>query len=147
MRALARASRILERASGDLSLAHYRVLSAIASGNPQASKIAARLALGKPTVSAAVEALCRRGLLDRSGAPDDQRAVVLSLTDKGMEVLAEVEAAMVARVVELSALSPNPAQLLRCLAWLGDAVDQSHELGRHRDPRWQAAQDEGTSPA
>ncbi len=61
VRALARASRVLERASSELSLAHYRVLSAIASGDERGSRIAARLALGKPTVSAAVESLCQRG--------------------------------------------------------------------------------------
>jgi DNA-binding MarR family transcriptional regulator len=57
VRALARATRVLERASGELSLAHYRVLAAIASGDERASRVANRLAIGKPTVSVAVEAL------------------------------------------------------------------------------------------
>ncbi len=70
VRALARATRVLERASGELSLAHYRVLSAIASGEKRASRVAERLAIGKPTVSAAVEALAQRGLLLRSAVDD-----------------------------------------------------------------------------
>jgi DNA-binding MarR family transcriptional regulator len=80
VRALARGSRLLERASGELNLAHYRVLSAIASGDERASRIATRLAIGKPTVSATVEALCHRGLLARSRGDDDQRVDVLRLT-------------------------------------------------------------------
>src|SRR2546421_10046018 len=65
VRALARASSVLERASSELSLAHYRVLAAISSGSAMASRIADRLAVGKPTISAAVEALERRGGLGR----------------------------------------------------------------------------------
>src|SRR5579875_3572176 len=57
VRALARASSVLERSSSELNLAHYRVLSAIASGQERASHVAARLALGRPAVSAAVESL------------------------------------------------------------------------------------------
>src|SRR6059058_1194066 len=65
VRVLARLSRLMERASGDLSLAHYRVLSAVADGDQRATRLAERLALGKPTISASVDALCRRGLLAR----------------------------------------------------------------------------------
>ncbi|HXW77959.1 MAG TPA: MarR family winged helix-turn-helix transcriptional regulator, partial [Acidimicrobiales bacterium] len=95
VRALARASRLLERASGEVNLAHYRVLAAIASGDQRASRIAAKLALGKPTVSASVESLCKRGLLVRSGVEGDQRAAALQLTEQGHNVLADLEAAMV----------------------------------------------------
>ena len=81
MRGLARAARILERVSGELSLAHYRVLSAIAGGDERASRVAERLALGKPAVSAAVESLSQRGLIARSEVAGDQRAAALRLTD------------------------------------------------------------------
>lgn len=123
IRALARASRVLERASGGLSLAHYRVLAAIASGNERASRIATRLALGKPTVSTTVEALCRRGLLLRAEAQGDQRAVALRLTPAGRSLLEEVEADMVRRIDDLFARTPDPAATKRALAWLGAAMD------------------------
>ena len=74
VRAVARLARVLERASGDLSMAHYRVLAAVADGDERASRVAARLALGKPTISASVDALCRRGLLTREDVVHDQRA-------------------------------------------------------------------------
>ncbi len=124
VRALARATRVLERASGELSLAHYRVLSAVASGDERASRVAERLAIGKPTVSAAVEALVERGLLVRSGADGDQRVAVLHLTAEGVALLARVEADMVRRIDDLCDRTPDGAQLMESLVWLGAAIDQ-----------------------
>jgi DNA-binding MarR family transcriptional regulator len=124
VRALARASRLLERASGELNLAHYRVLSAIASGDQRASRIAARLALGKPTVSATVEALCHRGLLDRARGDGDQRVAVLRITPEGTAVLDRVEAAMTERITELGERTPDGEQLLQSLVWMATAIDE-----------------------
>ena len=123
VRALARASRILERASGELNLAHYRVLSAIASGDERASLVAARLALGKPTVSATVDSLCQRGLLTRTHADGDLRVTVLRLTDAGSALLDGVEAEMVRRIEGLLAATPGGDQLIESLVWLGRAID------------------------
>jgi DNA-binding MarR family transcriptional regulator len=126
VRALARASRVLERASGELNLAHYRVLSAVASGDERASRVAARLALGKPTVSAAVDALCRRGLLTRTAEAGDQRAIALSLTAAGHVLLERAEDEMVARIRNLSARTPDAAQVIESLGWIGGAIDEAY---------------------
>ena len=123
VRALARASRILERASGELNLAHYRVLSAIASGDERASRVAARLALGKPTVSSAVESLCQRGLLTRTTESSDQRVAVLRLTDAGRALLDSVEAEMLRRLADVQARLPGGDGLIDSLVWLGEAID------------------------
>jgi DNA-binding MarR family transcriptional regulator len=123
VRALARASRVLERASGELSLAHYRVLSAVATGDERASRVAARLAIGKPTVSAAVDALVQRGFLVRSGVDGDHRVAALHLTPAGEALLSRVEAEMIRRIDDLCSRTPDPDQLLRSLIWLGAAID------------------------
>jgi DNA-binding MarR family transcriptional regulator len=107
-----------------LNLAHYRVLAAIASGDERASRIAARLALGKPTVSAAVSSLTQRGLLTRVDDTDDRRATALSLTPQGRALLDRVEGEMVARIEGLSARTPDPAQLLESLGLLDAAIDE-----------------------
>ena len=125
VRALARASRMLERASSELSLAHYRVLSAVASGDERASRLARRLAVGKPAISAAVDALCARGLLERLGVAGDQRAAALRLTSAGEQTLARVETEMVRRVDDLCARTPDGALVLATLSWLGDAIDEA----------------------
>jgi DNA-binding MarR family transcriptional regulator len=124
IRALARMARQLERSSGDLNLAHYRVLAAIADGDERASRVADRLALGKPTVSAAVESLAKRGLLSREDAEDDRRAATLTLTPAGETALAEVEAEMLGRLDDLCARTPDPDAVLKALARLGEALDE-----------------------
>ncbi|WP_232303544.1 MarR family winged helix-turn-helix transcriptional regulator [Pseudofrankia sp. DC12] len=123
MRALVGAARVLERASGELSLAQYRVLASVAAGDERASRIAARLALGKPTISATVESLRRRGLLTRAAVDDDQRAATLRLTDDGRAVLDAAERAMLDRLGELAARTAEPAAVLAALRALDGAVD------------------------
>lgn len=123
--ALTRASRLMERASGGLSLAHYRVLSAVAAGDERSSRIAARLALGKPAVSASVEALCARGLLVRSGVVGDQRAVQLSLTATGTELLDAAQKSMASTLERLSARTEHRDEVIDALLMLGWAIDQA----------------------
>jgi DNA-binding MarR family transcriptional regulator len=123
VRALARASSVLERASSELSLAHYRVLAAISSGSARASRIADRLAVGKPTISAAVDSLERRGLLERLAVAGDQRASTLRLTPEGERLLERVEVEMTARLDDLCGRVPDRGRLLESLVWLGDAID------------------------
>jgi DNA-binding MarR family transcriptional regulator len=123
VRALARASSALERSSPNLSLAHYRVLTAVAQGNERASNIARKLAIGKPTVSVAVESLCQRGLLARSGVAGDQRAAALHLTPAGQALLDQVETEMIIRINDLCDRTPDGGQLIESLVWLGEAMD------------------------
>ncbi len=124
VRALARISRLLERASGELSLAHYRVMAAIASGEERASRLAEGLALGRPTVSASVDALVKRRLITKSPVSADHRASSLTLTKEGESVLAEVEARMVARLDEIALRTEDPSSLVAELVRLGRALDE-----------------------
>lgn len=137
IRTLARLARVLERSSGDLNLAHYRVLAAIADGEERASRVADRLALGKPTVSAAVESLCGRGLLARADAVDDGRAATLSLTPAGEAALAEVERGMLARLEDLVGRIPDGDRALESLGRLGPALDEvaAERLARRQAKR------------
>ncbi|HWD03755.1 MAG TPA: MarR family winged helix-turn-helix transcriptional regulator [Amycolatopsis sp.] len=124
VRALARASRLLERSTGELNLAHYRVLAAIATGDERASRVARRLALGRPAISAAVDALTKRGLVVREDVDADHRATALSLTPEGERLLAETETEMIARITALTARTPDGDRVLESLAWLGRAIDE-----------------------
>ena len=135
IRALARVARLLERSSGDLNLAHYRVLSAIAEGSERASRVADRLTLGKPTVSAAVESLTKRGLLLREDAAEDRRVTTLTLTPAGEEALANVDREMLGYLDDLLGRTPDPATVLESLGQLGTALD---ELAAERAARRKA---------
>ncbi len=124
VRALARLARALERSSGDLNLAHYRVLAAVADGDERASRVAERLALGKPTVSAAVESLCKRGLLAREVSNDDRRVTTLSPTPAGEAALAEVEEVMVGRIDKILRRTEDPDAVIAALGQVGVALDE-----------------------
>jgi DNA-binding MarR family transcriptional regulator len=124
VQSLTRASKVLERASGGLSLAHYRVLAAVAAGDARASRVAARLALGKPTVSASVEALSARGLLVRSGVACDQRAIQLSLTAAGADVLEGAQLSMTSTLEDLAARTGRRDEVISALVALGAAIDE-----------------------
>jgi DNA-binding MarR family transcriptional regulator len=124
IRGLARASRLLERASAELNLSQYRVLASIAAGDERASRIADRLALGKPTISATVESLRQRGLLTRTGVDEDQRAAALRLTAEGQAALTTAERTMADRIEALASRTPDPAAVVQVLIWLDGAVDE-----------------------
>ncbi len=121
---MARLARALERSAGELNLAHYRVLAAVADGDERASRVAERLALGKPTVSAAVESLCKRGLLAREVSGDDRRVTTLSPTPAGEAALAEVEEVMVGRIDDILRRTEDPDAVVEALGQIGVALDE-----------------------
>jgi DNA-binding MarR family transcriptional regulator len=129
VRALSRLSRILERASDELSSADYRVLAAISGGEARASRLAAGLLLGKPTISSTVESLSKRGLLVKSTVEGDNRAVELSLSAEGAELFARMEARMVRQLELLVDRTPNPTQVITDFGLLGVVIEES--MARH----------------
>ncbi|GAA4265706.1 MarR family winged helix-turn-helix transcriptional regulator [Frondihabitans peucedani] len=132
VRALARASRIVERASDGLSFADYRVLAAISTGEERASRLADRLAVGKPAISATVDSLARRGLILRGAVEGDARGTSLALSEEGAELFARMEARMTRQLELLAARTDDPAGVVRSLAALGDAVEQAVQERRQK---------------
>ncbi len=132
LRALARLARVMERAAGDLSLAQYRVLSAVAGGDERASRIAAKFALGKPALSASVEALSKRGLIERSVDSSDQRATALRLTTQGRRVLHQVEGTMLAQLALLTSSPEEFDRLCTALVGVGGSIEASMAARFHR---------------
>lgn len=102
---------------------HYRVLAAIAEGDERASRVARRLALGKPAISASVDALCRRGLLTREDVAGDQRAVTLRLTPAGDAALRIAEDAMRERLDAVLAHTRRPAETSAALCRLNAGIE------------------------
>jgi DNA-binding MarR family transcriptional regulator len=128
VRAIVRACRILEGvaiASGELSLADFRVLAILSVGDARPSHLAARLALGRPTISATVDSLVRRGLVERSGVAEDSRATDLSLTPTGAATLGRIAQRMGRQLDLLCERTPDPAAVITSLAQLGEAIESS----------------------
>lgn len=123
LRGLAHLARFLERNSAGLGLAQYRVLSTIAGGDARASRLASRLTVGKPAVSAILETLAARGFLERAVEPGDRRASCLTVTEAGRDALAEAETAMAQALAEVLSLTARPALASEQLAALAMALE------------------------
>lgn len=129
MLTLARLARVLERACGEagqppLTLAQYRLLAMIGDGASRASHLAGQLALAKPTVSATIDTLVERGLVERGAAPDDRRVARLSLTTSGRAALDDAEQAMRARLDAVLAHVDDPGAVRDALAALRGGLEE-----------------------
>jgi DNA-binding MarR family transcriptional regulator len=122
----------LERSCDKMSLAHYRVLASVDTGEERASRLAALLALGKPAISAVLEALTRSGFLVRSAANGDEGASALSLTAECLAALSRAE--MTRRLGALCARTGQSRDVQAALVALGDAVEAERQE-RCRDKR------------
>ena len=123
VRGLIRASRLIESATGDLSIADWRVLSIIANGEGSPSRIADRLLLSRPTISATLDSLSKRGLIERMAMPDDARAASISLSVDGADQLARAEVRMSRQLELLCGRTPDASQVISALAELDAAIE------------------------
>jgi DNA-binding MarR family transcriptional regulator len=127
---LARLARLLERACTELTLSQYRLLAMIADGAERASQIAGRLSLTKPTVSATIDTLVERGLVTRTTADDDRRALRLQITAEGRDVVGAAERAMRERLDDLLTRVDDPETVQSALVQLHAALEERREERR-----------------
>jgi DNA-binding MarR family transcriptional regulator len=104
-RAVARLAKQVEVALTplDLSLPQYRVLALLGEGSTASSVLARRLAVSPPPVTAVVDGLVGRGLVERQADPEDRRRLTLLLTRDGAKLLVAADAAAEARLDEIAA--------------------------------------------
>lgn len=103
-RAVARLSRQLDIALAqvDLTPAQYRILALLSEGSAAATALARRLAVSRPSITALVDGLVARGLVERGADPDDRRRVTHVLTAQGRRELERADAAATARLGEIA---------------------------------------------
>lgn len=104
-RAAARLARAVENALGDveLSLPQYRMLIFLAEGGAAAaSALAGKLGVSRPSVTALVDGLVARRLVERQPDPSDRRRVRHAVTADGLAALDRADAAVTARLVEVA---------------------------------------------
>lgn len=112
-RAVTRLARVAERVLGglELTLPQYRVLSLLSDGSAAATALADHLAVSRPSVTAVVDGLVERGLVERTTDPDDRRRVRHSLTGSGHHVLATADRAIDERLLAVAGhLAPKDAE-------------------------------------
>jgi DNA-binding MarR family transcriptional regulator len=124
----ARGASSLERDRG-LTLSQYGLLQPLAASNDGArvSDLAARAGIAPPTATRILDALERRGIIERRRSADDRRGVSVTLTDFGREVLCSEDEWLRSRQREFYAQIPDEERtvvpdLLQRLAGLIDEL-------------------------
>ncbi|MGV8880958.1 MAG: MarR family winged helix-turn-helix transcriptional regulator [Rhodoglobus sp.] len=80
----------LERVVGDVSDGQLSALFVIFKHGPQTlSSLSEHDRVTPPSMNRTVNALVERGLVERSGSPDDGRKVLIDLTDAGRSVVTQ----------------------------------------------------------
>jgi long-chain acyl-CoA synthetase len=127
-RVVARLAKQVELALGelDLSLAQYRLIGNLADGPWQASELAERLIVSRPSVTALADGLVERGLIARTGSEGDRRRVMHVLTDDGRKVLRAADEAIERRLATFAELvsEPDRARAYKGLDVWGKALDR-----------------------
>ena len=110
----------------DVSITHMKTLHILADGGSELSvkELSDRLGLSLPGASRIVDALMRRGWLERREDPDDRRMKRVRITDEGRKVLDRIEAARLAGLEDYAA-SLTPEQRTRLSSALSDLPHRS----------------------
>jgi long-chain acyl-CoA synthetase len=113
----------------DLTLPQYRVLGILGEGAAAASGLADRLAVRRPSITALIDGLVARDLVDRRQEDADRRRVALRLTDEGVRILAEADHAVDEYLVSIAGHLPDKdeAMALRSLELWARAMVESRQ--------------------
>ena len=113
----------------DLTLPQYRVLGILAEGSAASSGLAERLAVRPPSITAVIDGLVARGLVERKQEDSDRRRIALRLTDEGTRTIAEANRSVDEYLASIAACLPSredEALALRALELWGRALSAFH---------------------
>jgi long-chain acyl-CoA synthetase len=91
----------------DLTLPQYRVMGILTEGSSAARGLADRMSVQPPSITALVDGLVAKGLVDRRQEDSDRRKVSLRLTDEGQRILVEADRAVDDYLASLAAHLPS----------------------------------------
>ena len=129
----------------DLSLPQYRILILLDEGKVAASALADRLAVSRPSVTAVVDGLVVRGLVERHHDPGDRRRVGHDLTAEGRLLLKKGDESVDRRLAEIaSILSEAGTEATGVDAFKGlecwRAALDAHRTEKHKEQAEQKAE-------
>jgi len=116
--------RALERVDTDLTPQQYRILKLAGAGGERSAKLAERLAVAKPTLTATADGLVAAGYARRDAEPGDRRVVRLCLTESGHDAVDRADAAYGQWLDQLLAETGEPDRVLHALDVLNQAMDE-----------------------
>ena len=121
---LLRLFRALERVDTDLTPQQYRILKLAGAGGERSAKLAERLAVAKPTLTAIADGLVAAGYARRETEPGDRRVVRLCLTESGHAAVERADAAYGQWLDQLLTEATAPEAVLNALHTLNEAMDE-----------------------
>jgi long-chain acyl-CoA synthetase len=112
----------------DLTLPQYRVMGILAEGSAAASGLADRLAVRPPSITAIIDGLEARGLVDRKHDDVDRRRIAVRLTAEGKRVYEDADRSVNAHLSDIAACLPSKDETmaLRSLQLWGEALTNFH---------------------
>ena len=116
--------RALERVDTGLTPQQYRILKLAGAGEERSARLAERLAVAKPTLTATADGLVAAGYVQRKELPGDRRVVRLCLTLAGRSALERADAAYADWLAGLLAATGAPDVPLVALQSLDAAMDE-----------------------
>jgi DNA-binding MarR family transcriptional regulator len=128
----------LECVDAGLTPSQYRIMKLAGAGGERSTRLAQRLAVAKPTLTATADGLVAAGYASRAAEPGDRRVVRLALTPAGHAALDRADAAYAAWLGQLLDATGDPGAVLDALGLLGSAMTEARRA--REDP---GACDEG----
>jgi len=124
LRVLARLGRLLEAVDSGLTLPQYRVLAMIIQGGVRSARLAEKLAVRRPTLTAIADGLVAAGYVARESEPGDRRVVRLHVTEAGREALRRADEAYLAKLEPILADTGASDRIIGDLLAIGDVLDE-----------------------
>ena len=121
---LLRLVRALERVDAELTPQQYRILKLAGAGGERSAKLAERLAVAKPTLTAIADGLVAAGYARRDAEAGDRRVVRLCLTAAGHEALGRADAAYTRWLDQVLGMTGETELVLHAFDVLNQAMDE-----------------------
>src|SRR5215469_17217108 len=119
-----RITRVLERIDAGVSPQQYRMLKLIGAGGERSARLAEKLAVARPTLTATADSLVAAGLACREAEPGDRRVVRLHLTQAGRVAVQQADAAYSAWFGALLEHTGRREQIVADLLQLDEAMTE-----------------------
>ncbi len=116
--------RALERVDTGLTAQQYRILKLAGAGGERSARLAERLAVAKPTLTATADGLVAAGYAQREAEAGDRRVVRLCLTAAGRAALDRADAAYADWLGPLLRATGDTAGVFEAFRGLDAAMDE-----------------------
>jgi DNA-binding MarR family transcriptional regulator len=125
----------LECVDTGLTPSQYRIMKLAGAGGERSTRLAQRLAVAKPTLTATADGLVAAGYACRAAEPGDRRVVRLSLTPAGRAALDRADAAYADWLAPLLDATGDRGAVLDALGLLGSAMTEARRARQCLAPR------------